>query len=116
MSEAKTEAAQTLRKAYISGYALSLVLTALAYALVRQHAYTRDVLLGLIVGLALVQFGVQLVCFLHLGRGRWKSLAFWMMTLVVLILVFGSLWIMQNLNVRMTPQQMNQYMQSQDSL
>lgn len=115
MSEPK-QTPQLLRKSYISGYVLSLALTLLAYALVRQHAYTRDVLLGLIVGLALVQFGVQLVCFLHFGRSKWKSLAFWMMTIVVLILVFGSLWIMQNLNVHMTPQQIDQYMQSQDSL
>ena len=105
-----------LRKAYTGGFILSLALTALAYALVRQHAYSRDVVLALIVGLALVQFGVQLVCFLHLGRSRWKSFAFWMMVLVVLILVFGSLWIMQNLNTHMTPEQMNQYMQRQDSL
>ncbi len=115
MSEPK-QTPTMLRKSYVGGYILSLALTAVAYALVRQHAYTRGVLIGLIIGLALVQFGVQLVCFLHLGRGKWKSLAFWMMVIVVLILVLGSLWIMQNLNVRMTPQQINQYMQSQDSL
>jgi len=36
------------------------------------------------------------------------------MILVVMILVGGSLWIMKNLNYRMTPEQMNQYMIDQN--
>jgi hypothetical protein len=32
---------------------------------------------------------------------------------VVLILVFGSIWIMNNLNYRMTPEQINTYMNNQ---
>jgi hypothetical protein len=33
--------------------------------------------------------------------------------MVVCILVFGSLWIMNNLNYRMTPQQIQSYMDNQ---
>jgi len=38
------------------------------------------------------------------------------MVIVVLILVIGSLWIMGNLNARMTPAQEQQYMSAQGGL
>jgi cytochrome o ubiquinol oxidase subunit IV len=59
------------------------------------------------------------VFFLHLGREtrpRWKLAVFLFMLGVILILVFGSLWIMTNLNYRMMPKQMVQYMNSQAGL
>jgi cytochrome o ubiquinol oxidase operon protein cyoD len=107
-------------KSYVSGYVASLCLTVAAYLLVSRHALsTRWILIAMVVGLALTQFLVQLVFFLHLGREtkpRWKLAVFLFMILIVGILVFGSLWIMNNLNYRMTPAQINQYMNSQDNL
>ncbi len=108
---------------YSLGFFLSVVLTLAAYFLVQGYlrsggtAFTRDFLIGAIVGLAVLQFFVQIFFFLHLGREtkpRWKLLVLFFMILVILILVLGSLWIMSNLNYRMTPQQINQYMQNQD--
>ena len=64
----------------------------------------------------LAQFFTQLLFFLHLGREtkpRWKLLVFLFMTMIVAILVFGSLWIMYNLNYHMTLQQMYQYLNNQ---
>jgi heme/copper-type cytochrome/quinol oxidase subunit 4 len=56
--------------------------------------------------------------FLHLGneaKPRLKLLVFGFMALVVMILVFGSLWIMYSLNYRMpTQSQINSYMNSQN--
>ena len=104
---------------YVTGFASSLVLTVTAYLFVTHHALSRRVLIGAIVALALVQFLVQLVFFLHLGREtkpRWKLAVFLFMIMVVLILVFGSLWIMTNLNYRMTPAQINTYMNNQSGL
>lgn len=108
----------TLR-AYVTGYLASLLLTFAAYMLVRHHTFGRDAVIGTIAALALAQFAVQLRYFLHLGYEmcpRWKVLVFWLMIMVVAILVFGSLWIMNNLNRHMTPQQINTYLQSQDGL
>ncbi len=106
----------TLRS-YIVGFVSSVVLTLIAYLLVISHRYTdRSTIVAAIIGLALVQFIVQIVFFLHLGKEtkpRWKLFVFLFMVMVVLILVFGSLWIMNNLNYRMTPQQMDQYMNDQ---
>jgi len=117
VSEHETNEA-TLR-AYVSGFVASLVLTLTAYLLVVNHKLTHRLLIAAIVALALTQFLVQLVFFLHLGREtrpRWKLAVFLFMIMVILILVFGSLWIMNNLNYRMTPEQINNYMNSQAGL
>jgi cytochrome o ubiquinol oxidase operon protein cyoD len=104
---------------YIFGFLGSIALTLTAYLLVTHHATNKDVLVGVLAGLAIIQFIVQMVFFLHLGderRPRWKLMVAVFMLGVVLIVVFGSLWIMNNLNYRMTPQQVQQYLKSQDSL
>jgi cytochrome o ubiquinol oxidase operon protein cyoD len=103
---------------YIYGFAASVALTITAYLVVTQRLFsTANGLIAAVIGLALLQFLIQLLFFLHLGqeaKPRWKLFVFIFMIGVVCILVFGSLWIMSNLNYRMTPRQMNQYMQRQD--
>lgn len=106
---------------YVTGYLLSIYLTLTAYFLVTRHMGAKWTLIWLIIGLALTQFWVQLMFFLHLGqetRPRWRLLVFGFMTLVVLILVFGSLWIMTNLNYRMmgSPAKIEKYIKSQEGL
>jgi cytochrome o ubiquinol oxidase operon protein cyoD len=104
---------------YIFGFVASLALTLTAYVLVTHGSANRNLLVSMICGLAVIQFLVQMFFFLHLGeeRGpRWKLLVAVFMVGIVLLIVFGSVWIMNNLNYRMTPEQMNQYLKSQDSL
>ena len=105
---------------YVSGYILSLVFTLTAYFATTRRTFAHRPLVALVAGLALAQFIVQLVFFLHVGhetRPRWKFISFWGMVLVVLILVFGSLWIMSNLNTNMmSPQAVQRYMNDQDGL
>ena len=102
--------------AYISGFVISLLLTLLAYLLVVKDVVDARFVIPAIVVLALTQFVVQLVFFLHLGREakpRWNMMAFLFMLLVVFIVVGGSLWIMQNLDYHMAPQDMDSYMNKQ---
>lgn len=99
---------------YLTGFAASLVLTVLAFLLVGRHALGRKMLIGVIMLLALTQFLVQAIYFLHLGREtkpRWKLAAFVFMIGIVLTIVVGSLWIMANLDSRhgMTPTQTDKY-------
>jgi cytochrome o ubiquinol oxidase operon protein cyoD len=104
---------------YVTGYIFSIYLTVTAYLVVYNHLFSHLTLTILIIGLAFVQFIVQIVFFMHLGREtkpRWKLAVMLFMIMVVLILVGGSLWIMSNLNVRMTPQQENNYMNNQQGL
>ena len=105
--------------AYIAGFGLSLMFTLASYLLVTHHAASRDVLLGLITAFALCQFFVQMMFFLHLGnetKPRWKLAVFLFMSGVVLIIVFGSIWIISSLNYRQTVPQELRYVNSQDDL
>lgn len=86
---------------YLKGLSWSLALTLIAYILVTKATFSRNTLLLLVGFLAVMQFLVQAVYFLHLTgetKPRWKRLMFVSMLGVVLVIVFGSLWIMQNLN------------------
>lgn len=117
------QAAQEKRKlaTYITGFLFSIIVTLVAYYAVTQHIFTRNVLTIYVLGLALIQFVVQLLYFLHLGedtKPRYKIMVFMLMLMVVLIIVVGSLWIMHNMDYRMMPDQhhVNEYLKSQDGL
>jgi cytochrome o ubiquinol oxidase operon protein cyoD len=105
---------------YTIGFVFSVVLTITAYVLMVQHTLSRKLLITEVAGLAIAQFLVQLLFFLHLGsetKPRWKLLVFCFMLMVVGIMVGGSLWIMYNLNYHMmSPHEINSYMQDQDAL
>lgn len=102
---------------YITGFVLSLALTLTAYSLVVQHSLPRTQALLVLALLALVQCGVQLVCFLHLTERSMRDRLYIFLgtAFVVCILVAGSLWIMLTLNGRMgmDKAQMQEYMQAQ---
>jgi cytochrome o ubiquinol oxidase operon protein cyoD len=107
-------------KTYIIGFIASVALTLAAYVLVVNHSFSRVWLITAILLLAMVQFTVQLVFFLHLSaerKPRWKFLAFSFMVGVVLILVLGSIWIMNNLNYHMASHgHSEQYMHENEGL
>ncbi len=91
---------------YVVGFVLSIILTLIAYSLVVNQVFSGWELAFAITGLALVQLTVQLLFFLHLGRGtdaRLNVLAFGFMLIVVIIVAAGSLWIMSNLHYNTTP-------------
>ena len=104
---------------YVTGYIFAVYLTVTAYLVVYNHLFSNTVVTAVIVVLALVQFVVHMLFFLHLGREtkpRWKLAVALFMIMVVVVLVGGSLWIMSNLNTRMTPQQQNNYMNHQQGI
>jgi len=102
---------------YITGFILSVLFTFFAYEFVVNHYIGGVGLIIIVVTLAVMQLIVQLIFFLHLGRGKeskWNLAAFLFMLMILVILVAGSLWIMYNLNYNMmSPDQMNTYMQTQ---
>ena len=98
---------------YIVGFVLSLALTTAAYIVVTQKLLNDSELITALITLAIAQVLVQLFFFLHLGREtkpRWRLVVFLFMLLVLGIVVIGSLWIMQNLDYHMTPQESDTYM------
>lgn len=112
-------------KSYIVGFALSVALTLTAYLFVSAHVssahhdFSHHFLIGIVMLLASIQLIVQLVFFLHLDREPrpyWNLQVLLFAAGVIAIVVIGSIWIMSNLNYRMMPSEVNQYMRSQDSL
>lgn len=108
-------------QSYIIGFSLSLVLTLSSYFLVARQALSSQALLVAILVLAVTQFAVQLFFFLHIAdesKPRWNLMAFWFMILVLSIVVFGSLWIMKNLDYHqeMTPQETDQYIMEDEGI
>jgi cytochrome o ubiquinol oxidase operon protein cyoD len=105
---------------YVVGFALSIFTTLLAFFFVVNHVWPKEVLIYVVLAIAVVQLVVQMVFFLHIGRGsRWKGLTFVFTVLVVGVVVIGSIWIMNNLNYNMmdmTPDQMRQYMSENEGL
>lgn len=86
---------------YSLGFGISLVLTLLAYFAVTDNWFASTGLLVFVVTLALVQLIAQLILFLHLGsesKPRWNLYALLFAIMVIVIIVFGSLWIMYNLD------------------
>lgn len=91
-------------KAYIIGFAASLLLTGVSFLLVIFKVLSDRHLIYSIVGLAVTQAILQLLFFLHLGqegKPKWETFVFAFMVLVLLIVAGGSLWIMSDLDSRM---------------
>lgn len=103
---------------YLKGFFCALTFTILAFLTATDHSIDGFSRMFIIIVLAIVQFILQLVFFLHLGEDRkpkWKTGVMLMMILIVLILVLGSLWIMKSLDYRMLPstKQIDNYLNSQ---
>jgi cytochrome o ubiquinol oxidase subunit IV len=101
-----------LLKLYISGFILSVALTLVAFMMVSDKLLHGWSLIIALMFCAVIQLMVQLIFFLHLDqekKPRWNLQAFLFMALVLLIIVIGSLWIMNNLNYHMmSPEEIKQ--------
>jgi cytochrome o ubiquinol oxidase subunit IV len=93
-------------RGYVVGLVLAGALSALSFYIARSTlVWAPSIPIALSV-LAIAQMGVHLVFFLHMTSGpdnvnNLMALAFGL--LIVLLLVFGSLWIMTHLNHSMLP-------------
>ena len=91
---------------YFTGFALSVALTAAAFAAVASGILSGTAAIGGIAGLAIVQILVHLFYFLHMSSAseqRWNVAAFAFTGVMVAILVGGTLWVMYNANMNMMP-------------
>ncbi len=111
-------------KSYVIGFALSVALTLAAFFVVLRPGFFHvgyGAMVPAILILAVAQLFVQLIFFMHLASEsgpRWKLAIFLSTVSIVLIVVIGSIWIMNHLNYNMmrSPSEMNAYIQSQDGL
>ena len=99
-----TGASRGSLKSYLTGFVLSLILTAIPFALVMSGTLSSSATLAGIFSAGIVQILVHLYYFLHLdtsSEARWNVLAMIFTLLIMALFVGGTLWIMSSLNYRM---------------
>lgn len=90
-------------KSYAIGFIASLLLTSASFFLVLFKSLSGNLLVYSLIALAIAQAIVQLIFFLHVGqedKPKWETLLFGFTVIVLLIIIIGSLWIMNDLNER----------------
>ncbi|MGH7218568.1 MAG: cytochrome o ubiquinol oxidase subunit IV [Candidatus Microsaccharimonas sp.] len=105
---------------YVVGFILSVITTFIAYLFVVNDLWPSEILVPIVLGIAVVQLIVQMVFFLHIGRGsRWKGLTFIFTAVIILIVVGGTVWVMANLNYNMmdmSPDEQHKYMSEHEGI
>ena len=95
------------KKEYLTGFVLSVILTAIPFALVMGgSAISTPLLVLILLAVAAVQVVVHMVYFLHMNaksEGGWNALAVIFTVVLVVIVLSGSLWVMHHLNTNMMP-------------
>ena len=93
-------------RSYMIGFVLSVILTAIPFALVMTGALPPQATALIVMAFAVVQIVVHMIYFLHMNsrsEGGWTLLALMFTLILVVITLSGSLWVMHNLNTHMMP-------------
>lgn len=92
---------------YAVGFVLSVILTAIPFALVMGNVFNNSVTTALVIlAFGAVQIVVHMVYFLHMNsksEGGWTMLALMFTLILVVITLVGSIWVMFHLNSNMMP-------------
>jgi cytochrome o ubiquinol oxidase operon protein cyoD len=117
MSKLKHE--QDPTKSYFIGFFLSLLFTAIPYYLVTNKTVSGTALLATILSIAVIQMAIQVFFFLHLGRGPKPlyNVTFFVGTVgLIVVVVVGSIFIMNNLHYNMAPSEVTQKLAQDESI
>lgn len=93
-------------RSYFIGLIASLLITSLAFFLVIKFEISKTTLIYTLISLALIQAVIHFIFFLHVGqeeKPRYEVYSLLFTLLILVIIVVGSLWIMNDLNDRMMP-------------
>lgn len=92
-------------KIYVIGLVLCVILTLIPFAMVMHGSLPRGIVFAGLIIAALLQFLVQVICFLRLNmatdQGVMNVLSFVFAIIVLGVIVGGSMWIMWHLNYNM---------------
>jgi cytochrome o ubiquinol oxidase subunit IV len=104
-------AAHGSMKEYVTGFVLSVILTAIPFWLVMNNVFAKSSTTAIVIlAFAAVQIVVHMVYFLHMNarsQGGWNMLSLIFTVILVVITLSGSLWVMFHLNANMMPMPMN---------
>jgi len=94
-------------RGYMTGFILSIILTAIPFALVMGKVIESSSTTAIVIlGLGAVQIVVHMIYFLHMdakSEGGWNMLALIFTSVLVVITLAGSLWVMFHMNANMMP-------------
>lgn len=88
------------------GFVVSLILVIATYFIFTKHHLSDGALILTIAGITIAGALVQLFFFLHLGmesKPHWNTITFVFGALVIIIVIGGSLWIMNNVMYDLMP-------------
>lgn len=92
---------------YVTGFLLSVLLTAIPFWLVMAEPLAdKQLTTMIVVAFAVVQIVVHMIYFLHMNtrsEGGWNMLALIFTGVLVVITLSGSLWVMYHMNTNMMP-------------
>ncbi|GHC92087.1 hypothetical protein GCM10007320_41810 [Pseudorhodoferax aquiterrae] len=92
---------------YVTGFVLSVILTAIPFWLVMDNVIENRTTAVLVLGgFAVVQILVHMVYFLHMNgkvEGGWTMLSTIFTVVFVAIAIAGTLWVMFHMNTNMMP-------------
>ena len=101
------EASHGTMKDYLTGFVLSVILTAIPFWIVMGEVFRSPVTAAVVVMVfAVAQIFVHMVYFLHMNprsEGGWTLLAAIFTIVIVVIALSGSLWVMSHLHQNMAP-------------
>ncbi len=94
-------------KGYMTGFILSVILTAIPFWVVMAKVFDKPSTTALVVlAFAVVQIVVHMIYFLHMStesEGGWSMLALVFTLVLVVITLSGSIWVMYHMNTNMMP-------------
>jgi len=91
-------------KTYLTGFILSLILTAIPFALVMSGGWSSSATLAVIFIAGAIQIFAHLHYFLHVdtsSTARWNIVALLFTIAIMVLFVGGTIWILFDLNYRM---------------
>jgi cytochrome o ubiquinol oxidase operon protein cyoD len=91
-------------KSYLLGFVLSIILTIVPFLLVIQKIFPSKLNYIFLLLCSISQIIVHFIYFLHVdfsAEERWNLITLLFVIVIIFIVVFGSIWIMRNLNHHM---------------
>lgn len=95
------------RRDYVTGFALSVILTAVPFIVVMAGGFASARVTGFVVlAFAVVQIIVHMVYFLHMNprsESGWTMISLVFTVTVLMIAIVGTIWVMYNMDAYMMP-------------
>ncbi|QCI16693.1 cytochrome o ubiquinol oxidase subunit IV [Buchnera aphidicola (Aphis craccivora)] len=88
-------------QSYIYGFLFSTLLTIIPFFIAKNQFFSNSINRLIILFCAFVQIIVHFIYFLHLNSSQknyWYLISLLFILIIIFIVVFGSIWIMFNLN------------------